>query len=203
MVVVPYLPRHGTPYIPRPPLDVSITDAGAGSYDFDVSGITKDIRDGRVTLRVYNGTGSMVHESSAPHAIGDESVSFQGVVLADPGPPPYSVAALTDNGQIGREALTQDSIEPPAIPILTSISPSTFPEGSTPRLSIRGAGFASGDTIHVGQVIIPPLLTTPVYHAFDILPGIPAGTHDVTVENANGTSNALTLTVEPAAPPVP
>lgn len=125
MAVAPFLPRSGTPYIPRPALDITAQVAGAGSVDIMVSNITKDLADSKVTLRVFDPNGVRVHDAQTTVDEADEEVQFSGISVATPGP--HRVVALTSLGQVGREIVT--TAAPPPVATFSGITPNTVDAG--------------------------------------------------------------------------
>jgi hypothetical protein len=120
MAVAPFLPRSGTPYIPRPALDIIAQNASGNTVDILVGGITTDLADGKVTLRVFNPMGARVHDLQEDVLEDEDEVTFAGVTVDTPGP--HRVVAVTSLGQVGREIVVTAAPAAPtnsAVPTIT------------------------------------------------------------------------------------
>lgn len=86
------------------------------------------------------------------------------------------------------------------------VNPLLVIPGSPIMITLSGSGFVSGTTVHVGALTIPSVSTsiisptqlTFLLYAND-LSNLGNGDHSVSVQNSNGVSNALVLSVSPAA----
>jgi sugar lactone lactonase YvrE len=99
-------------------------------------------------------------------------------------------------------------------PTLTLLSPDSGVIGTTNSVTISGSGFSVGGGAGCGSgpttisvsgtgvtaTDVAVISGSSVTVTLTIAAGTPAGTHDVTLTNANGTSNALTFSVVPQTP---
>jgi len=76
---------------------------------------------------------------------------------------------------------------------LTSLDPSTGAAGT--RVVVNGSGFMTSNTVHVGTQSVTATSSSVNSLAFNTPAALTPGTYDVSVENGNGTSNALPFTV--------
>lgn len=195
MAVAPFLPRSGTPYIPRPPLNFTVQAAGAGSVDVMVGNITTNLNDGKVTLRVFDQHGVRVHDVQKDVLKADDDVTFSGVTVATPGP--HRLEALTSHGQVGREIVSTTG---PAAPTLVSTSALTT--AALTGVTITGTGFVSGMKVEMGDVngtnvaVVSP---TQMTADFDLSAKAPGG-YELTLHPATGTTELAKLAVTVAAP---
>lgn len=90
-------------------------------------------------------------------------------------------------------------LAPPAAPVVASLSPSTAAIGALVTLHVVGTGFVDGDAVQWNGAASPTTfvsateLTTPID-----LTAAAAGPIPVSVQSANGPSNALSFTVTAA-----
>jgi len=95
---------------------------------------------------------------------------------------------------------------PPPVPTLTTVSPQSVQAGSgNTTINLTGTGFINPSTAKFGSTF----LTTTFINSTSLSAVIPssllvnATTAQITVTNANGTSNGITFTVTSAPPPPP
>lgn len=91
---------------------------------------------------------------------------------------------------------------PQVMPVITSITPNTAMVLPPGLITLAGTGFAGVNTVTVGSQALTPSQVTDTQVRFLSPMPTALGPASVRVTNSAGTSNAVTLTTNPANPPV-
>ena len=109
----------------------------------------------------------------------------------------FPVVASTPTAQSNALNLTIDAAQTPS---LTSVAPAVLGNQTSESVTVTGTWLDCGSSILVGGLPVNVTASTLTSLSFQSPPELPIGSHSVVVSGANGTSNALTLSVSGSHP---
>ena len=183
---------------PSPPPTVTGLSPSTGATAGGTSVVVTGTNFTGVTAVRFGGTNALYSVNSATQITATSPAGSAGVV---------NVTVTTADGTSATGAANQYTYVAPSIPTVTSISPNTGTTAGGTAVVLTGTNFTGVTSVRFGVTNAAGFTVNSATQITATSPARPAGTANITVTNANGTSataagNQYTFSAPPSAPTV-